>query len=305
MAATPPPFTIPDDVDPLMMARPELRSRGALRLFPNVSSYLDIPFAGPLGFRPLTLDLHVPDHDDGGFRPVAVYAHPGGWFLGTRMMGPWAFLLDAGIAVASLSYRLSGEASFPTPVHDVAAGVRWVHSHASEYGLDDRRVIGFGSSAGAYLISAVALMPTEMLGGVGPTPEAPCRLCAVVEHYGPSEPTHLDEDARPDTVELMDGPTSTLSRFLGFMASERPKEAAAAGLVQYVSPSAPPFLIAHGDADRRVGINQSQRLADALGASGVDVRFHIVPGADHGAPEFDQEPIHQVTLDFLRPWIAG
>jgi hypothetical protein len=44
------------------------------------------------------------------------------------------FLLDAGYAVASVAYRLSGESRFPGPVHDVAAAVRRVRANADTYG---------------------------------------------------------------------------------------------------------------------------------------------------------------------------
>jgi acetyl esterase/lipase len=51
--------------------------------------------------------------------------------------------------------------------------------------------------------------------------------------------------------------------------------------VSYVHPEAPPFHIAHGDADRFVPSGQSRQLTNALRAAGVEVEFSEVTGADH------------------------
>jgi acetyl esterase/lipase len=283
------------------MTRPELAGSTPLRLFEGARSYLGLQYAAPPGFRPLLLDLHVPDVAESRPVPVAVYAHGGGFLGGLRQMGPWGFLLGAGYAVASVDYRLSGECPFPGPVQDVAAAVRWVRAQAGEHGLDPGRVVGFGSSAGAYLIAAVALAgDAAILGDLGPTPEQSCRLDAVIDHYGPTDFLRMDDDAPPDVVELADAPGSSAARFLGFVPSARPLDAERATLARYANADSPPFLIAHGDADRRVGIGQSIRLRDALAGAGARAELVVLPGADHGTSEFDQDYLHETTLDFLR-----
>jgi acetyl esterase/lipase len=217
-------------------------------------------------------------------------------------MGPWAFLLAAGYAVASVDYRLSGECQFPGPVHDVAAAVRWVRAHAEEYGLDPGRVAGFGSSAGAYLVNAVALAGDDhpsLTGGLGPTPGLSSRLVAVIDHYAPADFLTFDDDAGEDIVEPANAPGTSAARFLGFVPHDRPADAERANLCRYVTPGSPPFLIAHGDSDHRVGIGQSRRLHAALTDAGTRAELIVVPGADHGSAEFDQQFVHERTLAFL------
>ena len=121
-------FSLPDDIDPRMMSRPEFADIAPVIVVPGVSSHLELTYAGPVGFRPLTLDMHLPQRPVKTPVPVVIYAHPGGFLAGGKRMGPWRFLLDAGIAVASISYRLSGESVLPAAVHDVAAAVRWVRA---------------------------------------------------------------------------------------------------------------------------------------------------------------------------------
>ena len=295
-------LALPADLDMRAMIRPELAGDRARRIFDGAVSHLELPYATPPGFRPLVLDLHVPQPRDGAAVPVVIYAHGGGFFAGTRAMGPWAFLLAAGYAVASVDYRLSGECTFPGPVHDVAAAVRWIRSRAGEYGLDPGHVIGFGSSAGAYLVNAVALAGDdhpELTGGLGPAPGLSSRLAAVIDHYGPSDFLTFDDDAHHGIMEPANAPGTSAARFLGFVPADRPADAERANLCRYVTAASPPFLIAHGDDDHRVGIGQSRRLHAALTGAGARAELVVIHGADHGSPEFDQQPLQDKTLAFL------
>ncbi|MGJ5893440.1 alpha/beta hydrolase [Streptomyces sp. V2] len=280
---------------------PELLRPTPSTPFEGVRSHLDVPYAVSPGFRPLVLDLHLPDDGRRAARPVVVYAHGGGFFTGTKAMGPWRFLLDAGYAVASVGYRLSGESRFPGPVHDVAAAVRWVRANADTYGLDADRVVGFGSSAGGYLVGAVALGADDawLVGRLGPHARTACTLAAVIDHCAPNDYLRLDDDVPDDVVEVSNGPGSSAARFLGYVPSDRPAEADRARLSRYVRPDSPPFLIAHGDADRRVGIGQSRRLHRALRDRGVPAELVVLPGAGHADAAFDTASLHDATLAFL------
>jgi acetyl esterase/lipase len=276
---------------------PELAKPRMYRVFDGAHSYFELPYAVLPGFRPLVLDLHVPDRVGGQPVPVVVYVHGGGFVGGTRTMGPWAFLLAAGYAVACVDYRLSGEARFPLPAHDVAAAVRWVRANAGDYGLDADRLAGFGTSAGGYLINLVGLASDhpDLVGELGPTPAVSCRLAAVIDHFAPVDFLRLQDDA----LEPSDDPQASLSHFLGFVPAERPAEAERASLCSYATAASPPFLIAHGDTDGIVGTGQSRRLHEALTKAGGRAELVIVPNAGHNAPEFDQPTMQERTLTFL------
>ncbi len=299
------PVDIPDEMLSAVM-RPEFDTLGPVEVFPGVASYLDRPYANPVGFRQLTMDLHIPHQPVATPIPVVVYAHPGGFFIGTKQMGPWRFLLEAGVAVVSVQYRLSGEAVFPAAIHDVAAAVRWVRANADPYALDAERIVGFGSSAGAYLISAVALAgdDSDLVSSPESCPQMSCGLTAVVEHYGPTDFLKHDDDAHPDAIERMHGPDSTLARFFGFVPATRPEEVERGNLCRLAHQGAPPFLIAHGDQDRRVGIEQSRRLHRALTAVGVRADLVEIVGGDHGSAHFNAPALHDTTLTFLESVLA-
>jgi dipeptidyl aminopeptidase/acylaminoacyl peptidase len=76
-------------------------------------------------------------------------------------------------------------------------------------------------------------------------------------------------------------------------ALQRNKEKViAANPITYITPNAPPFLIAHGDLDRLVPHHQSILLEEALKKAGVPVRLYTVKGGGHG--------LRNATADNLR-----
>ena len=119
-------------------------------------SILEIDFAQPAGFRPLSLDLRTPD---AAGAPLVVFLHGGGWLRGSRKVftpgisdaQSFDRIVAAGFAVASCEYRLSGEARFPAQLDDVDAALAWLHAHGADHGVDASRIVLWGVSAGATL----------------------------------------------------------------------------------------------------------------------------------------------------------
>ena len=106
------------------------------------------------------LDLYLPKSD--GPLPLVIWIHGGGWRQGTKGGNlPALRLARRGYAVASLDYRLSGDAKFPAQIEDCKAAVRWLRAHVKKYNLNPDRFGAWGSSAGGHL---VALLGTS--GGV-------------------------------------------------------------------------------------------------------------------------------------------
>lgn len=68
---------------------------------------------------------------------------------------------------ASLSYRLSDEASWPAAPEDCKCEVRRLRTHAESLGGDPDRIGVAGGSAGGHLALLVALTPGEFEGTGG------------------------------------------------------------------------------------------------------------------------------------------
>lgn len=283
-------------------AEPRILDSG-VRLLSGVE-YATVP-----GFRPLLLDLYLPVLD--GPRPAVVFIHGGGWGLGSRAsVGPtldtlrpglFERLADAGLAVATVDYRLTGEAIFPAQLHDVKAAVRWLRREAARLAIDADRIVAWGASAGGHLAALLGLTSgvLELEGEVGVT-QASAAVCAVVDWYGPTDLLALVEQGDPDGPMEHDSEASPEGSLIGGAVSQNPARARAASPITYVHADAPPFQIKHGGADRAVPFVQSCALAQALTDVGVRVDLQIVDGSDHmwiGAD--DIEAIVQSSLEFV------
>ncbi|MGX1274140.1 alpha/beta hydrolase fold domain-containing protein [Streptomyces phaeoluteigriseus] len=252
-----------------------------------------VPYADVPGARPLELDLWLPDDAPGRPPvPLVLFVHGGAWRrgrredMGYRMRGwepgPFARIAAAGLAVASVDYRLSGEAVFPAPLDDLRAALRWLALRSAELGTDIDRTAVWGESAGGHLAALLAL--TESAGAA--------RLRGAVAWYAPSDLTRQAGDA--------DSPEALL---LGAAPADVPRLAREASPVAQVRPGAPPFLLAHGEDDSMVDCDHSRALAARLEAAGVPVDLWTVPAADHvwhGLPEAQVEHLFGRTLDWVR-----
>jgi acetyl esterase/lipase len=226
----------------------------------------NLVFRELLGFRPLMLDLHLPEPGPGGGPwPVVMRLHGGGWRSGSRLrlpepVQPFGFhkrMLAHGLAVADVDYRLSGEARFPAQLDDVLAAAGWLREHAASFGLDPARPAVLGESAGGLLAALAGLHDSSFK--------------AVVLWYPPVDLL----DLRPEQ------PGSSEQMLLGDQPSAVPQLARQASPIHHVHAGAPPFLCVHGDADQIVPLSQSERLAAALTGAGVRCELLVVPGAGH------------------------
>jgi acetyl esterase/lipase len=118
--------------------------------------------AGPLSYRAYT--------PEGSMRPPLpglVYFHGGGFVIGSIDVydGVCRMLANAsGCLVVSVDYRLAPEHKFPAAVEDGFAAVTWVAAHAELLGIDARRLVVAGDSAGGNL-AAVVCQLAKAAGG--------------------------------------------------------------------------------------------------------------------------------------------
>lgn len=85
--------------------------------------------------------------------PLLISIHGGGFRGGNKSVDGDLLeqCLQAGISVAAITYRLSGEAIAPAQHHDAARAVQFLRSKAEQWNLDAGRFAATGGSAGAGL----------------------------------------------------------------------------------------------------------------------------------------------------------
>lgn len=119
--------------------------------------------------------------------PVIVFAHGGGWVLGSVDTADEAcrrLANAAACAVLSVEYRLAPEVRHPGPVQDMLAVLNWLPGAAAELSVDARRVAIAGESSGAHVACSAVLAACELgLAGTGkvPTLAAQLLVCPAVD----------------------------------------------------------------------------------------------------------------------------
>ncbi|NKJ43977.1 alpha/beta hydrolase [Novosphingobium sp. SG720] len=245
--------------------------------FPGgVKAWRDVTYQQLPGYRPQALDIYVPAGK--GPHPLVVYIHGGGWMAGhTRHSGAfanWPKVLAAlaaeGFTVASLEYRLSGEAKFPAQLQDANAALRFLREHAGDYAIDPARVALWGGSAGGHLTALTALT----CGNTTLDPAAGADRCVqgAVTWYGVYDFAGMN--ATPDG-------NSAGTRLLGCEGPCSADKLRSVSPVAYIDAKDPPFLLIHGDEDKTVPVAQSHLGEAALKAAGVPVQAIYIPHVDH------------------------
>lgn len=279
------------------------RARNAQRNKPaklpsNVTAKRDITYAA-VGDRKLPLDLYyVADSDKP--TPLVIWIHGGGWQAGSKKgYGPAGELLNRGYAVASVEYRLSGEAKFPAAVDDCKAAVSFLRANAKQFNIDPDRFGVWGSSAGGHLAAMVGTTgDTDQFEGHDVAKQTDSVVQAVCDWFGPTDFNRMnDVKGKIDH----DSATSPESKFIGAPIQDNADLVAKANPITYVSPADPPFLIMHGEVDDMVPYAQSELLQAALTKSDVQSELIMIKSGNHGfggAAE-SREELAQKSADFF------
>lgn len=246
---------------------------------------------GPAG--PIPLRLLLPADPP---RALVVDLHGGGWVFGSAALNDrlTGHLAEAGLAVASIDYRLLDEVRgvwMSDAVADCVAALRWATGDGrTRFGVD--RVFVIGESAGAHL-AALALQRLRD-EGVAPLP-APIFVQGVFDLAGSPSVRAADAGAL-----LFDGPN--LVRDLGRLTPDRDE---AGRRAPDVSPlygdltGMPPALFVAGEADP---LRDDSRLMAERWSAHADTVLLEVPLAPHGFQHFVAASAAPAQA-FIRRWI--
>jgi len=272
-------------------------------------NYKDLAYASASDTQ--KLNLYLPTTGTGPF-PLVINIHGGGFKFGDKGMlseATGTALLDAGYAVASIDYRLSGEAIFPAAVQDAKAAVRFLRANAAEYNLNPDKIAVFGQSAGGNIASMVGVTGNisdyddASLGNEGVS----SAVQAVINHYGPTDFLQMDDQAKAQGCSTSDqkhnDSGSFESAYIGAEIQTVPDQVGKSNPITYISTDTPPFLIQKGDQDCTVSFENTKMLADALSAANLDVTFTSLAGAGHGGDQFETDENNALMISFLDKYL--
>lgn len=217
--------------------------------------------------------LTLPKGRDPKNLPVVVNPHGGPWARDDWEFNPEVqFLANRGYAVLQMNFRGSTgygrkffEASFKqwggTMQDDITDGVNWVIQQGI---ADPKRVAIYGGSYGGYAVLA-GLVKTPDLYAAGVDYVGVSNLFTFLNTIPPYWKPELDM-----FHEMVGDPVKDKEWF---------QEHSPALNAEKIKT---PLLVAQGEKDPRVNINESNQIVDALRKRGVAVEYMVKPNEGHG-----------------------
>lgn len=192
--------------------------------------------------------------------PLHVFIHGGYWQEGSAAESSFAALdfVSRGSAFAALGYGLAPRHCLDEIVAMVRKGVRCLHRHAAELGVDPGRIFLSGHSAGAQLAA----------------------MC-LVEGWLP-QPLSLRDVIRG--VTLLSGvyEVEPLGHtYIGEAIGLGVGEASRNSPVRHLRPGLPPLIVARGSVETGVFVDQHDDLMNALDQLGASVVELVVAERNH------------------------
>jgi acetyl esterase/lipase len=247
----------------------------------------------------LTLDLDYPEQVRSAY-PAILFLHPDGdWIRLQKKNERFATILrtfnEAGYLVASVHYRVEKEATFPGPVEDCKAAVRWLRANAHAWSIEPDHLGVIGVATGGYLAAMLGTTDSSHgFDGVGGNAGVSGGVQAVVSIDAPLDFT---KKSWPDAFE-----EKVLAPFLGASYEANPAVYRQATPGTYASPDDPPFLLMHSRGNQVNPVAQSRLLAEKLKQAGASVRLvevdnnlslwkgpHFREAVDRARAFFDQQ----------------
>lgn len=213
-------------------------------------------------------------------------------------------LAQAGFVVASVKHRASTVAKFPAFLQDVKSAIRFLRAHADTYCIDPNQVGIWGDSSGGHAAQMVGVTGDMGEFKTSDNGEISDAVQAVVDFYGPSDVTHIN-DAPRDPQFTADKEHIPEDILFGGCVIDHPEIAQPGNPLNYMEKSKPlpPFLIVHGDEDPMVPFHQSVLTARKLQETGHTVEFVKVVGAGHGTFLWTPE-VTDLVIRFFQAWLA-
>ncbi|CCH31318.1 alpha/beta hydrolase [Actinosynnema sp. NPDC047251] len=262
---------------------------------PRVRSVTDLAVPGPAG--DLRVRLYLPEV--AGPVPLFVWMHGGGWTLGGIEENEAAnrrVCRDAGVAVASVEYRLAPEDPYPAAPEDCYAVLTWLARNGHRHGVDASRIAVGGESAGGNLATVLTMLSRDR---GGPRITAQVLVCPVTAHPADDGLASYADCARGF------GMTADSMRFFFRQYPSSPRDLDDPYLLPSRSKDLtglPPALVLTAEYD--VLRSEGEQYADRLARAGVPTTYKQYDGQIHGFyglyPDLPASPLsHADVVEFL------
>ena len=205
---------------------------------------------------------------------TAVVVCPGGSYAGLSYafegVNQAAWLNSIGISAFVLRYRMPKdefmEKRCDGPLQDAQQAIRYVRSHAAEYGINPDHIGIVGFSAGGHLASVASTHFNDDVYKPAENVSARPDFAVLVYPVITMEPSYSEKGTRESLIGP-DADQTLIDRF----SSEK-----------QVTAETPTTFLAHAMNDKLVPYTNSVNYANALREKGVECELHLYARGDHG-----------------------
>ena len=228
--------------------------------------------------------------------PALLWIHGGGYVIGNADQADLqlkSIVSTIGCAAVSVDYRLAPETPHPGPVEDCYAALQWLHTNASDLGVDATRIAIGGDSAGGGLAASLALLTRDR-------GEVPLVLELLI-YPMLDDRTVTSAEPHPYTGEYIWTPDANRFGWTALLGQEpggpNVSPYAAAARAEKLA-GLPPTYIGVGTLD--LFLEEDMEYARRLIRAGVSTELHVYPGAFHGFPMVEDAKVTQAhTRDYM------
>jgi acetyl esterase/lipase len=234
----------------------------------------------------------------GGPAPVLLFVPGGAWVQGTRVLQGHTLLshlVEAGWVCVTMDYRVSPVHRWPRHIADVNAAIAWARANVDKFGGDREFVAVAGCSAGGHLAALAALTPGDPAFRGELADGADTSVNAVLGIYGRYDWQDRSTAARRSFTDFLERVVVQRKQ------SRHPEIFEAASPINRIHPSAPPFLLIHGDHDSIIPVDEARRFRYALRERGGGrVDYVELPKAGHAFDLVDSSHARRCAVESTR-----
>ena len=272
----------------------------ALAADPNFTRKEDVIYGRKYGLA-MTMDVFTPKEKPNG--AGVIFCVSGGWFSAKESINLFFIqeFLNRGYAVFAVVHGSQPKFTIPEVLEDMHRAVRFIKSHAKEYGVDPERLGIAGGSAGGHLSLMQGTAPKKGNPDArDPIERESSKVAAVACFFPPTDFLNYGEEGKValggGTLAAFRPPFDFWEREKGtnklvvIADEERRKEIGKQiSPLYHVSKESAPALIVHGDADKLVPIQQAELIIAKLKENKVPCELVVKKGGGHGWAGMDKD----------------
>lgn len=260
------------------------------------------------------MDLYYPDEFQFDKKlPLILFVTGGAFERASKrhfQVAPALQGIKKGYAVASITYRVLPDDIYPSALWDVKSAVRYLKANADKLCIDADRIVAWGESAGAILVTMLGYTDgiAEFEDRENDDLSIDTKVKAIVNWYGAVDYLKIYyKNKGISNDDPQKGMTYTMEYMFGKKDEELVELLKKLQVERYFKEGMCPLLIEQGKQDQYVdwhgAVELYQNAKKYLSEEKGEIEFHLFDDYHHGVEDFFTEENMEIVYNFIERWI--